>query len=221
MVYRICGVVLMVACSGVVMATEQASYEVERVFDGFELRRYDAQIVVETEVEASFDRAGNMAFRRLFSYISGKNAGANKIAMTAPVSQERTGERIAMTAPVTSERSREGWRVAFLLPSSYGWESAPDPLNPDVVLRQIPERLMVAVRFSGTWGEERFLQHERELREALAKHGFEAIGREVYARYDPPFKPWFLRRNEVLIPVQRSGAPTALEPSSEASSLLP
>lgn len=194
--------VVIVAVVGDGMATEQASYVVEASFAGAELRRYEPQILAETEVEAGFDRAGSEAFRRLFAYISGTNSGSKKIAMTAPVSQERVGESIGMTTPVTRERSGDGWRVAFLVPSKYTWETVPRPLDERVTLRQVPEQLVAAVRFSGGWGEERFIEHERELREAVAGAGYEPAGPEIYARYDPPFKPWFLRRNEVLLPVR-------------------
>lgn len=194
--------IVMVAVAGVGMATEQASYVVEATFEEFELRLYDPQILAETEVATEFDRAGSEAFRRLFAYISGNNAGSRKIKMTAPVSQERVSEEIAMTAPVTRERSGAGWRVAFMVPAKYSWETVPQPLDERVTLRLVPEQLVAAVRFSGGWGEERFVEHERQLREAVADRGYEPAGPEIYARYDPPFKPWFLRRNEVLLPVQ-------------------
>ena len=64
---------------------------------------------------------------------------------------------------------------------------------------------MAAVRFSGTWGEDRFVNHEGKLRAHLAEHGLQPVGEAVYARYNPPFTPWFMRRNEVLIPVAAAG----------------
>ena len=65
----------------------------------------------------------------------------------------------------------------------------------------MPERTLAALRFSGTWGEERFRDHEKQLLAILEARGLEAAGGTIFARYDPPFKPWFLRRNEVLIPI--------------------
>ena len=32
--------------------------------------------------------------------------------------------------------------------------------------------------------------------------GLEEAGEPIWARYDPPFKPWFLRRNEILIGIR-------------------
>jgi hypothetical protein len=184
-------------------ATEEAEYTVVAEHDGLELRRYAPHILAETAVEGEFERAGNRAFGRLFDYISGANRSRAKIDMTAPVVQEAGGERIDMTAPVVQEAEGDAWRVAFVLPAAYSPETAPEPTSPDVTLRVVPERLVAAVRFSGTWRAERFAGHESGLRARLAEHGLEPAGAAVYARYDPPFTPWFLRRNEVLIPVVR------------------
>ena len=95
--------------------------------------------------------------------------------------------------------------VAFVLPVEYSWETAPQPTDPRVSLRLVPERTVAAVRFSGTWDEDRFASRENYLRTQLAKHGLQPVGDAVYARYNPPFTPWFMRRNEVMIPVVAAG----------------
>jgi hypothetical protein len=187
-------------------AIEEASYSVVRTEGPIEVRDYAAQILVETQVDGGFDQAGNRAFRRLFDYISGANTSRTEISMTAPVTQEAGSEKIAMTAPVVQEGDRGAWRVAFLVPRQYSWETVPEPTDARVELRQVPARRMAAIRFSGTWGEARFRAHEEQLRDFVAVNGLEVLGDAVYARYDSPFKPWFLRRNEVLIPVR--AAPT-------------
>ena len=183
------------------MAIETADYDVIETDDDFELRRYAPQILAETTVNANFDNAGNQAFRRLFNYISGANRSQSKIAMTAPVSQESSSRKIEMTAPVVQEESGASWNVAFLVPSSFSWDTVPQPTDDSVQLRRVPERTLAALRFSGTWSEERFRDHEKQLLAMLEARGLEVSGETIFARYDPPFKPWFLRRNEVLIPI--------------------
>jgi hypothetical protein len=190
---------------GVTMAIEEPEYVIVADHGDFEIRRYAPMILAETRVDSDFERAGNEAFRRLFGYISGDNAARAKIEMTAPVVQEPSSEKIAMTAPVVQRSDDSGWSVAFVVPAEYSWQTAPEPTDPRVSLRQVPERLVAAVRFSGTWGEERFTGHEGELRERLAEHGMRPVGEAVFARYNPPFTPWFMRRNEVMIPVALTG----------------
>lgn len=190
---------------GVAMAIEEPEFEIVADNGDFEIRRYAPMILAETRVDSDFEKAGNEAFRRLFGYISGDNVARAKIEMTAPVVQELSSEKIAMTAPVVQQPDDSGWRIAFVVPAEYSWETAPEPTDPRVSLRLVPERLVAAVRFSGTWGEERFTGHEDELRERLTEYGLRPLGEAVYARYNPPFTPWFMRRNEVMIPVAPSG----------------
>ena len=185
----------------VALAVDESEYEVVAEHGDFELRRYAPMILAETHVESDFEGAGNQAFRRLFRYISGNNTARAKIEMTAPVTQEASSQKIDMTAPVVQEADGNGWSVAFVLPAEFSWETAPEPNDPLVELRLVPERLMAAIRFSGGWGEDRFGSRESELRALLVKHGLQAVGGAVYARYNAPFTPWFMRRNEVMIPV--------------------
>jgi len=196
--------VLAVAMPGrFVMAAEEAKYEVVESEGDFELRQYAPQIVAETIVEGEFDEVGNEGFRILVAYIKGENRKSQSISMTAPVSQEALSEKIPMTAPVTQERKGEKWRITFLMPSDYTLETLPEPLDERVRLRQTPSRLMAALRYSGTWSSQRYEEKEALLREMIKTRGLTQIGVPVWARYDPPFMPWFMRRNEVLITVQR------------------
>ena len=184
------------------MAYEEAKYTVIMKEESFELRQYEKHIVAETIVEGDFDRVGNEGFRRLFKYISGENQKKQSIAMTAPVSQDAGSEKIAMTTPVNQERTGNQWRIAFLMPSAYTIEKLPQPLDPKVLLKEIPPRRMAAITYSGTWSKKRYEEKKALLELFIKKQGLKSIGEPVFARYNPPFMPWFLRRNEVLIPVQ-------------------
>jgi len=191
-------------CSCGVIASvgiERAKYTVLAERGQLEVRRYAPQIVAETVVEADFDEAGNIAFDRLYGYISGKNRTQKSIAMTAPVEQQRS-EKIAMTAPVAQVEADGRYSVSFLMPATYTMETLPAPLDPAVSLREIPARKMAALRYSGTWSRKRYERKRESLEQFIAERGLTIIGPAVFARYDPPFQPWFLRRNEVLIPVE-------------------
>jgi effector-binding domain-containing protein len=183
------------------MAIEEATYKVLQKDNKFEIRDYASYIIAETFVEGDLEEAGNKAFNILFRYISGENRTRDKMAMTAPVSQEPVGEKIKMTAPVGQQRFQERWAISFMMPASYTLETLPEPSDPKVMLRQVPARRMAAVRYSGFWSEKNYLRYKLALESWIHEKGLTIVGDPIWARYNSPFTPWFLRRNEVLIPV--------------------
>ena len=183
------------------MAIEEAKYEVIKRDNNFEIRDYETHILAETVVEGNLEDAGSEAFKRLFRYISGDNRSGDRVAMTAPVSQQPTGEMKEMTAPVGQQRLEERWAVSFMMPGSHTLETLPEPEDPKVTMRQVPARRMAAVRYSGFWSEKGYLRYKAELESWIEKMGLTIVGDPIWARYDPPFMPWFLRRYEILIPV--------------------
>ena len=183
------------------MAIEKAKYSVVDREGNFELRQYEPYIVAETIVEGDFDEVGNEGFRRLFDYIAGKNRKKQSISMTAPVSQEAESEKISMTAPVNQVRVGEKYRITFLMPDKYTMETLPEPLDTRVKLKEVPSQRIAAFRYSGTWSKERYEEKRARLKALMRQKGLEPAGESIFARYNPPFMPWFLRRNEVLIPV--------------------
>lgn len=197
---------LVIIISGVnsVMAIEEAPYEIIKTEGSFELRDYAPHLLAETLVAGDFEEAGSNAFRRLFRYISGDNQSQSKIEMTAPVSQT-SGETIDMTAPVGQQKSGDQWVVSFMMPATYSMESLPVPDDPRVTLRQVPARRMAAVRYSGFWSEKNYQKNKLKLDDWIQKEGLEVSGEAIWARYNAPFVPWFMRRNEILIPVTANG----------------
>ncbi len=184
------------------MAIEKAKYTVLEKEDDFEIRQYEPQIVAETYVEGELEDVGDEGFRRLYGYISGDNTRKESISMTAPVGQEAKSEKIAMTAPVGQEKKDNRWRITFMMPAEYAMDTLPEPTDSRVKLVEDPGRLMAAVRYSGTWSVEGFEENKALLEDYIQKRGLTRAGEPIWARYDPPFMPWFLRRNEVLIPIE-------------------
>ena len=184
------------------MATEEAKYNVVKKEADFELRDYQAHILAEVVVDGSIEEASSNAFSKLFGYISGKNTKRAKVAMTAPVSQVPASEKIPMTAPVEQRGAGKKWAVSFLMPANYTMATLPKPDDAGIILRQVPARRIASIRYSGLWSEKRYLEHKTELEAWIGKNNWSIKGDASWARYDPPFKPWFMRRNEILIPVE-------------------
>jgi hypothetical protein len=121
--------------------------------------------------------------------------------MTAPVGQQAEGQKIAMTAPVGQEAVSNRWAVTFMMPGSSTLATLPAPTDERVQLRAVPARRMAAVNYSGTWSRKRYERNLGRLREWMNANRLVADGAPVWARYNPPFTPWFLRRNEILVPL--------------------
>lgn len=168
--------------------TEQQKYRVLQSRGNFELREYAQCVVADVVVTGNADRASNEAFRPLFSYISGANRSADSLSMTAPVIQEAAGD--------------EQWTVSFVLPGDRPLHECPVPTDPKVTLRQLPQERAAALRWSGRWTSSNVADRTTELRRVIEAEGWQITGDPRWARFDPPWKPPFARRNEIVIPVR-------------------
>lgn len=188
------------------VAAEEPKHTVLKKDKDFEVRRYEPFIVAETTVEGlDHDEASNEGFRRLAGYIFGGNTVRQKIEMTAPVTTERS-QKIEMTVPVTSERKAGSFRVTFMMPTEFSMETLPVPNDARVTLTQVPAQTMAAIAFAGRWTDENFKEYTDALRAWMSKHGLKAVADPIIARYNPPIVPSFLRRNEILIPIEWTDA---------------
>jgi len=188
------------ALGGPAMAIEQPKYAVVAKQGDYEIRRYEPYVVAEVVVGGDQGEAVQAGFRKLAGYIFGANSGKAKIAMTAPVAQQPAGEKIAMTSPVAQRPEGAGrWSVQFMMPAAYTLETLPQPKDGDIRFRTEPARGMAALRFSGVARDENYRARSEELRRWIAGRGRTPRGEPVLAQYDPPWTPWFIRRNEVLI----------------------
>jgi len=182
-------------------AIEEPDYKVVKKFEDFEIREYGPYTVAEVVISAPAEEAGNQAFPILAGYIFGKNKGARKFEMTAPVTQTAEPVKLEMTAPVTQTAVSGGYRIQFVLPKGVTAASAPEPLDKRVVLRDIAPTRFAVIRYSGFWSEANYSQHLSQLQQAMRTVNLQWEGEAVYSRYNAPFTPWFLRRNEIWLPL--------------------
>lgn len=189
------------------MAIEKPEFEVLMETPEYEVRRYAPYIVAEVDVGGAFGEAGSEAFRILAAYIFGDNAPGEKMEMTAPVESRsaREGVRMAMTAPVISSDADVGvdtYTYGFVMERKYTMETLPEPKDARVKLRRQDPRVVAVRKYSGRWTETNYRQNESSLLAALEADGIESRGEPILARYNSPFTPPFLRRNEVMIEVE-------------------
>lgn len=190
--------------AGHVHAIEEPAYSVVRTHSGFEVRDYAPYVVAEVTVPGPEAEAGNQGFRILAAYIFGKNAGQQSIAMTAPVTQAAEPVKIAMTAPVTQNASGDGagFVIRFTMPATYTLATLPKPLDEKIRLVAQPAARYAVLRFTGLWTQANYDKHLLQLQTLMTEQAQTPLGDPVYARYDPPYVPWFWRRNEIWMPVR-------------------
>ena len=173
--------------------TEQLPYKVIAEVDGIEIRHYPSYVLVQTPAIGDLLQAGNRAFGRLLQYISGANATGQKISMTAPVLQE--------------SQSKEAHTVSFVMPSDFVAGKSSLPNDDRLTVVQVTEHFAAVLKYRGSWNAELFATKAQELMRKVEQLGLTAIGDVYWARFDPPFKPGFMKRNEAIIKIQ--------EPSKE------
>jgi len=169
--------------------TEIQAYEVVEDLTGFQLRRYAAHTIVTKPMPGSLSQSGNQAFGYLADYIFGNNESSMKIAMTAPVLQQKT---------------ESGFEVSFVMPRDMA--SPPKPRT-DLKISRIEGKLMAALRFTGSASDSLFESKAEKLLQALSGSGYEPVSEVMFARYDGPWTLPLLRRNEVLVEVVSTKAP--------------
>jgi SOUL heme-binding protein len=199
---RLAALLLALALGSLAMpsrATEEPDYQVVRQLAKIEVRQYAPYAVAEVVVAGPSEEAGNQAFPILAGYIFGKNKGDKTFAMTAPVTQAAVPVKMAMTAPVTQAATAGGFLVQFVLPKGVTVANAPEPLDTRVQLRDVTPAQVAVVRYSGFWSDSNYQEHLALLKAALRDAGLAWEGDAVYSRYDAPFTPWFLRRNEIWL----------------------
>lgn len=188
----------------VVQDVEQPQYVVVLSDGAFEVRDYPALVVAEVRRGGSRQQGLRAGFGPLARYIFAKDRGGEqRIAMTAPVVQQPIApdQRIAMTAPVTQTRVEDEWAIRFVMPSTYRLADLPAPAGTDVRLIETPPRRVAVVRFSGRTNDVLIAQQEQALRQWMATLGLANSGPPLYAYYNDPFTPGFMRRNEVMIDI--------------------
>jgi hypothetical protein len=186
-----------------------------------EIREYEPAVVAEVSYDPKTMKSGrDGGFMILASYIGAIGKPCNKkgsepgekIAMTAPViTQEHGGaEKIAMTAPVITKEgegdneNKSMVTMQFVLPASYTLETAPTPTDDRVKLKEFPSKTYGVITFSGTVNPKLEEQQVQKLKTSLESDGYKIMGDHLLARYNPPWTPWFLKTNEVMIPVEKN-----------------
>lgn len=167
---------------------EKLDYKVLQSEHNIEIRLYQPMIIAEVDVEGKRQDTVHDGFRLIADYIFGNNTVQRDIAMTAPVNQQLTGR---------------SWQISLVMPSKQSMESLPQPNNDRVRLTKILSKKFAVIKFSGTNSNENLAEHEKQLMSYIEAKQFKIIGSPQYAFYSPPWSLPFMRRNEVMLEINK------------------
>ena len=170
------------------VSVDTTPYETVEKNDIFEVRRYERLVLASTPMSEGLDNAYG-PFRKLFDYISGNNKNTEEIAMTAPVFLDQL------------KRTTE--TMSFVLPKNFSLATTPLPKDTAVKLSELRNFTVAVISFSGFLNQSSISVHRAKLHNWIMEKGFEIIGEPKAAGYNPPFTLPFLRRNEILIPIEK------------------
>ena len=173
--------------------TEEPDFDTVRTDGDIEIRDYDAMIVAETIKSGYHEKARRIGFETLADYIFAGNRSGKKIAMTAPVLQQLA----------ESDGQTKGWAIRFVMPKKFTKATLPAPASEDVAIREMPSKRVVAIRFNGNFTASLASKKLMVLYNYIADENMKQKGDPEYAFYNPPWTPGFMKRNEILIEVER------------------
>jgi DNA gyrase inhibitor GyrI len=162
-------------------------YGVEEAFKKTPAGSIEVKIIPESKVmvsegEGNYYRTRNYLFRRLFNYIS-----ENNVAMTTPV-----------------EARIENAQMKFYVGTKDKIKALQDQGSVQIVT--VPQRTVVSVGIRGAYTEGSFVKAKAKLMQWLADNKeYRQTGDAYGVFWDAPFMPWFLKRSEVHIPVEKGG----------------
>jgi hypothetical protein len=167
-------------------------YNIIKKIDNVEIRQYPELILAAVE-----GYRDDSAFNLLFNYIKGNNTKKQKIPMTAPVI---TSEEIPMTAPVITKEKY----MAFVLPSYYNKETVPTPKDSEVKIKIQKIKKFAVLRFSGKTSDQIVKFKIGKLTDICKNNNIKIKGDPILMRYNSPFAPGFIRRNEVAVGIDKN-----------------
>ena len=179
---------------------EEPDYQVLQSELNIEIRFYKPMIIAEVNVEGIRKDAIRDGFRLIADYIFGNNTNGSHTKIPG---RAKNGLKIPMTAPVQQQSTGKSWQISFVMPSKYTIDSLPEPKNDSVKLKEILSKKFIVIQFSGKISNENLAEHEKQLMNYIKAKDFKTYGSPKYAFYNPPWTLPFMRRNEVMLEINK------------------
>lgn len=160
-------------------------------------RNYESGLWASTDVLGTdINEANNIAFNRLFDYISGANDQSITIDMTTPV--------LNYIQPPAGPNCNTTFTVSFYVPYKYQSAGPPKPTASNVYIQKIPALFVGVTEYGGFATQKEDIAKVVELGKQIDNSKDVAVDSSTdnyyYASYDPPFR-LTNRHNEMWLPV--------------------
>ncbi len=162
---------------------ETHSYQIQKQFQNFEIRRYDKALFSSVKLSTNnFKDASSEGFSVLAGYIFGNNDRNEKIAMTSPVVMSL----------------EDSMSMFFLVPKKIKIDKLPLPNNETIEFQEQSVKTVAAISFGGWANAKKIEKHKTKLMAVLDKKGLSHNNQFFFLGYNAPYEV-FNRKNEIIV----------------------
>ena len=169
---------------------ENPKYTILEKNNHFQIRKYDEMTIAKITTVGERYEGLRKGFIPLARYIGAKDREGPKISMTAPVMQQKI--------------INDNWEISFYMPSKFDTDQLPNSENNQIKIVTTPSTIMAVITFSGVAKTELLENKFTSLIKWIEEINYEIIlgSKPIYSYYNDPSTPGFLRKNEIMIPVE-------------------
>ena len=169
---------------------ENPKYTILEKNNHFQIRKYDEMTIAKIITVGERYEGLRKGFIPLARYIGAKDREGPKISMTAPVMQQKI--------------INDDWEISFYMPSKFDRNQLPISENNQIKIVTTPSTIMAVITFSGVAKTELLENKFTNLIKWIEEINYEIIlgSKPIYSYYNDPSTPGFLRKNEIMIPVE-------------------
>ena len=169
---------------------ENPKYTILEKNNHFQIRKYDEMTIAKITTVGERYEGLRKGFIPLARYIGAKDREGPKISMTAPVMQQKI--------------INDNWEISFYMPSKFDTDQLPISENNQIKIVTTPSTIMAVITFSGVAKTELLENKFTNLIKWIEEINYEIIlgSKPIYSYYNDPSTPGFLRKNEIMIPVE-------------------
>lgn len=187
------------------MSKREACFRLVARSGPYEVRDYPARTVAQIDLFGDRRACGNIGYAILIGHFSSQDGEQREIGLTDPIVQTRIIPDPQQVTPFAIRTAENGpWRVSLFLPENTPLIFAPTPMHPDIRIGTLQATTLVALAFSGLTVARTVARYAAELKRVFANRDDDpSQAGPTVACYRSPWMPWFLRRNEMWLPLTR------------------